>query len=42
MKKDAYKLGANAIIIKGENTSAGVYGGAVNDMLADAVLCEDK
>src|SRR5215472_8949445 len=42
MKKDAYKLGANAIIIKHENTSTGVYGGAVNDMLADAILCEDS
>ena len=42
MKKDAYKLGANAIIIKSENTSAGVYGGSVNDMLADAILCEDS
>ena len=42
MKKDAYKLGANAIIIKSENTSVSADGGAVNDMLADAILCEDS
>ena len=40
MKKDAYKLGANAIIIKSEHTSVSAAGGAVNDMLAEAILCE--
>jgi uncharacterized protein YbjQ (UPF0145 family) len=40
MKKDAYKLGANAIIIKQENTSAGSMRGSVNEMLGDAILCE--
>ena len=42
MKKDAYKLGANAIIIRSEHTSTGtVNSGSVNDLLADAILCED-
>jgi hypothetical protein len=41
MKKDAYKLGANAIIIKTENISTGPKGGSLNEMLADAILCED-
>lgn len=42
MKKEAYKLGANAILIKGQNTSAGSMGGSVNEMLADAILCEGE
>jgi hypothetical protein len=42
MKKDAYRLGANAIILKSEHTTVSAGGGAVNDMLAEAILCEDS
>jgi hypothetical protein len=41
MKRDAYKMGANAIIIKQSATSSGSLGGSVNDLLGEAIFCKN-